>query len=283
MNPTNLYSTFRLHPVTVALGAEIDEIDLNSPLSETTQAELRAALGEFLVLFFRDQHVDDDGQLALARCFGEPEVHPIRAALGDPSQLHDIVDTAESEPDRDGWHSDVTYMERPPAAAVLRCEETPDAGGDTLWANMQLAYGKLSDGMKHYLNDLKGFHATDGGFVDYIRRHLPPDAAETVMKAVGEGATHPIVRTHPGTGRKSLFVDQAYLSRIEGLGKDESRFVLEFLASRVDDISIQCRFRWSQGAVAVWDERSTQHSGSADHRGSPRSLRRCTIAGERPK
>jgi len=269
--------------VTAALGAEIDEIDLNSPLSDSAQADLRAALGEFLVLFFRDQHIDDDGQLALARCFGEPEVHPISAALGKPSLLGDIVDTAESVPDRDGWHTDVTYMERPPSAAVLRCEHTPSAGGDTLWANMELAYEKLSDGMKRYLSELKGFHTTDGGFVDYIRRHLPADAAESVMKEVGRGAIHPIIRTHPDTGRKSLFVDQSYMSRIEGLGKDESRFLLEFLSSRSNDISIQCRFRWTKGAVAVWDERSTQHSGSADHRGSARSLRRCTIAGERPR
>ncbi|MCH2170495.1 TauD/TfdA family dioxygenase [Myxococcota bacterium] len=282
MSTENGYSSFRLSPVTAALGAEIDEIDLNSSLSETTKMELRSALNDHLVLFFRDQHIGDEEQLALARCFGEPEIHPIRGALGDMRTLHDIVDTAESEPDRDGWHTDVTYMEIPPAAAVLRCEQTPGAGGDTLWANMHLAYEKLSDGMKHYLRDLKGFHTTEAGFVSYIRRHMPPDAVEKIMNVVGEGASHPIIRTHPETGRKSLFVDQSYLSRIDGLSKDESRYILEFLASRAYDISIQCRFRWTQGAVAVWDERSTQHSGSADHRGNPRSLRRCTVAGERP-
>jgi taurine dioxygenase len=282
MTSTAPYSTFRVTPVTAALGAEIDEIDLNKPLSEATRGELRSALGEYLVLFFRDQYIDDDAQLALARCFGEPEVHPIRGALGDPAVLHDIVDTVDSEPDRAGWHTDVTYMARPPSAAILRCEQTPEAGGDTLWANMQLAYDKLSEGMKHYLAELRGFHATDGGFLDYIQRHLSSDAAEKVMKAVGTGSRHPIVRTHPETGRRSLFVDQSYLSRIEGLSKDESHFMLEFLASRVNDISLQCRFRWTEGAVAIWDERATQHSGSADHRGQARSLRRCTIAGEPP-
>ena len=276
------YSTFRATPVTAALGAEIDGIDLNTPLTEVMQAELRDALSDHLVLFFRDQFINDEAHLALASCFGEPEVHPIRGALGDPSRLHDIVDTTKSEPDRDGWHTDVTYMECPPCAAVLRCEETPSAGGDTLWANMQLAYDKLSDGMKTYLADLQGFHATDGGFIDYIQRHLPEDAVEKIMKAVGAGASHPLVRTHPVSGRKSLFVDRAYLGKIEGISKDESIFMLEFLSSRVQDVSIQCRFHWTTGAVAVWDERATQHSGAADHRGSARILRRCTVAGERP-
>jgi taurine dioxygenase len=276
------YSTFGASPVTAALGAEIDGIDLNAPLTEVMQTELRDALSEHLVLFFRDQFINDEAHLALASCFGEPEVHPIRGALGDPSRLHDIIDTTKSEPDRDGWHTDVTYMERPPCAAVLRCEETPSAGGDTLWANMQLAYDKLSDGMKTYLADLQGFHATDGGFIDYIQRHLPEDAVEKIMKAVGTGASHPLVRTHPVSGRKSLFVDRAYLGKIEGISKDESIFMLEFLSSRVQDVSIQCRFQWTKGAVAVWDERATQHSGAADHRGSARILRRCTVAGERP-
>jgi taurine dioxygenase len=283
MTSTQSYTTFSATPVTAALGAEIDGIDLKKPISKAAEGELRSALSEFLVLFFRDQHIDDDAQLALAGCFGQPEVHPIRGALGDPSTLHDIVDTAESEPDRDGWHTDVTYMERPPKAAILRCEQTPEAGGDTLWANMYLAYDKLSSGMKQYLADLQGFHSTDGGFIDYVRRHLSEEACEKVMAAVGTGASHPIVRTPRDGNRKSLFVDQAYLNRIEGLSKDESRFMLEFLASRVDDISIQCRFRWTKGAVAVWDERATQHSGSSDHRGNPRSLRRCTIEGERPE
>jgi alpha-ketoglutarate-dependent taurine dioxygenase len=133
-----------------------------------------------------------------------------------------------------------------------------------------------------YLDDLKGFHATDSGFIDYVQRHLPPEAVEKVMQVVGTGTYHPIARTHPETSRKALFVDESYVSRIEGLGKDEGRYLLDFLITRVNDVSIQCRFHWTEGAVAVWDERATQHSGSADHRGSARILRRCTIAGERP-
>ena len=280
--PVPRFQHFRAAPMTAAIGAEIEGVDLNAPLDEAVQEELRLALYHFHVIAFRDQFLDDEAQLALARVFGEPEVHPIKAALGNPEVLADIVDTEDSVPDRDGWHTDVTYQARPPSAAVLRCKETPSAGGDTLWANMQLAYQKLSEPMKQMIDGLTGHHATDGGFVDYIRRHLPEEIANKVMDLVGDGAHHPIVRTHPVTGEKSLFVDQSYLSRIDGLPEEEGKFLLDFLASRVDDVSIQCRFHWTKGAVVVWDERSTQHSGSADHRGLARVLRRCTIEGEIP-
>ena len=252
-------------------------------MAPETQAGLRSALQEHLVLFFRGQHLDDEAHLALASCFGEPEIHPIRGALGDPSVLHDIVDTPESVPDRDGWHTDVTYMERPPAAAVLRCERAPESGGDTLWANMHLAYEKLSAGMRGYIDGLRGFHATDARFLDYIRNHLPAEACEKVMRAVGTGTSHPLVRTHPETGRKALFVDRSFMVRVEGVPKDESSYLHQFLADRAGDVSIQCRFRWNQGDVAAWDECATQHSGAADHRGSERVMRRCTVAGERPQ
>jgi taurine dioxygenase len=135
---------------------------------------------------------------------------------------------------------------------------------------MYLAYEKLSDRMKAYLEGLRGFHATDASFVAYIRDHLPEESCEKVMDAVGTGTSHPIVRTHPETGRKALFVDRSFMTHIEDLGKEESRSVHDFLSSRANDISIQCRFRWTKGAVAVWDERATQHAGVADHVGSSR-------------
>lgn len=280
--PAPAFEHFRAEPMTAAIGAEIEGVDLNAPLDEAVQEEFRLALYHFHVIAFRDQFLEDEAHLALARVFGEPEIHPIKAALGNPEVLADIVDTEDSVPDRDGWHTDVTYQPRPPSAAVLRCKETPAAGGDTLWANMQLAYQKLSEPMKQMIDGLTGHHATGGGFADYVRRHLPEEIANKVMEIVGDGAHHPIVRTHPVTGEKSLFVDQSYLSRIDGLPDEEGKFLLGFLASRVDDVSIQCRFHWTEGAVVVWDERSTQHSGSADHRGLARVLRRCTIEGEIP-
>ena len=281
--PTGTYSSLQCQPLTAALGATVVGVDLNESLGEDVKQDLRNARCEHLVLFFRGQHIDDEHHLALAECFGEPEVHPIRSALGDSSKLHDIVDTSDSLPDRDGWHTDVTYMERPPSIAILRCLVTPEYGGDTVWANMILAYDKLSDGMKVYLDGLKGFHATDASFNDYIRTHLPEEACEKVIAAVGSGVEHPLVRTHPETGAKALFVDRSFMTHIEGLGRDESRFLHEFLASRAHDLNIQCRFKWAVGDVAVWDECATQHAGIADHAGSERILRRCTVAGERPR
>ena len=283
MQRTAQYRSFQALPVTAALGAEIQGLDLRMPLEDAVRSDLRDALNEHRVLFFRDQHLDDEHHLALASCFGEPEVHPIRGALGDPAKLHDIIDTPDSVPDRDGWHTDVTYMAQPPGAAILRCLVTPDYGGDTVWANMALAYEKLSDGMKSYLEGLEGFHATDASFKTYLRTHLPEDACEKILAAVGDGVLHPLVRTHPETGAKALFVDRSFMTHIDGLSKDESRFLHDFLASRADDMNIQCRFQWRQGDVAVWDERTTQHAGVADHAGSERILRRCTVSGERPR
>lgn len=269
-------------PMTAAIGAEILGVDLSAALEPELQEQLRAALGEHLVLFAREQHLDDDAHLALARVFGEPMVHPFERAAGRTEPLHRIVDRAGSTPDRAGWHTDDSYLERPPSVAVLRSLMVPEAGGDTAWANMVLAYEKLSESMRRYLDPLRGVHATDGALLDYLRQHFPPDLVARASSAVGRGATHPIVRTHPETGRKAIYLEPNFMKRIEGLPQRESDFVCRFLASLANDVSIQCRFKWSEGDVAIWDERMTQHIGSADHAGQKRVLARCTVLGERP-
>jgi taurine dioxygenase len=275
-------SHLEIRPLTGALGAEIGGIHLAEGISEAVAAEIRQALDEYRVIFFRDQHIDDETQLELARVFGEPEVHPIRRAMGNFETLSDIVDTPDSTPDRDGWHTDVTYMSRPPGEAVLRCEVVPEFGGDTMWVDMVAIWETLSEPMQRMLEPLVAFHGTDAGFLDYIQRHLPEDVVEKVMEVVGDGARHPVVRVHPRTGKKNLFVDKAYMSRIEGLTEGESEVLQKYLIGLVENPNHQCRFRWRKGDVAVWDERTTQHFGLADHRGSHRVLRRCTIEGEEP-
>lgn len=271
-----------VRPVTASLGAEIGGIRLMDGISDAAGSEIRRALDQYRVIFFRDQHVDDEAQLALARVFGEPEVHPIRRAMNNHETLSDIVDSPDSAPDRDGWHTDVTYMERPPGEAVLRCEVMPEFGGDTLWVDMVGIWETLSSPMQVMLEPLQAFHATDAGFLDYVQRHLPGDVVEKVMEVVGKGARHPVVRTHPRTGCKNLFIDKSYMSHIEGLTAGESEAIQTYLSGLVENPNFQCRFHWRKGDVAVWDERTTQHFGVADHKGSDRVLRRCTIEGERP-
>ncbi len=275
--------TLDLRKVTAALGAEIVGVDLAGPLDPDMCEALRAALDEHLVLFARDQNLDGESQVALAQVFGEPMVHPFEAALGRTEPLHRIVDKPDTIPDRAGWHTDDSYLERPPVAAVLCCELAAEVGGDTAWANMSKAYENLSESMRDYLANHRGFHAVDGGLMEYMRRHLDDDTVERVVAQIGAGAEHPIVRTHPVTGRKAIFIEPNFMTRIVGLPRHESDFLCRFLASLANDVSIQCRFRWSTGDLAIWDERMTQHLGSADHAGSTRVMRRCTVAGERPR
>ncbi len=271
----------RCEPVTRALGATVTGIDLTSPGRETGE-RLRVALTEHHVLFFRGVALDDATHRALAASLGTPMVHPFERAMGRSEPLHKIVDKPEGQPDRAGWHTDDSYLARPPAYAVLRCEVAPEVGGDTAWCNMEQAYERLSERMQRFLAPLRGFHEVDGGLRDYIREHLPPDRVARALEEVGPGAAHPIVRTHPRSGRRALFFEPNFMRRVEGLSPAESAFVCSFLARQVEDVSLQCRFRWQKGDVAIWDERTTQHVGSADHAGSLRVLVRCTVEGEPP-
>lgn len=269
-------------PSTRAIGAEVVGLDLRAPLSRSSLEAIREGLLAHHVLFFRDQHLDDETHVALAKALGEPMIHPFERAMGRTDPIHTIVDRPGDEPDRAGWHTDDSYLERPPAYAILRCEVAPEAGGDTGWCNMVMAFERLSPALQGFLEGLEGIHETDGGLLDYLRKHLPADRIEEVLSAIGPGASHPIVRTHPDSGRRALFFEPNFMKRIVGLGDLESRFVCDLLAAQVQDVSLQCRFRWHAGDLAIWDERTTQHVGSADHAGERRVMRRCTVIGERP-
>lgn len=271
-----------LSPVNGSFGAEVSGVDLRAPIDEALAAPLRYALARHRVLFFRDQQLDDEAHLAVARVFGEPMVHPFERAMGRDDPLHRIVDRPEDVPDRSDWHSDDTYLERPPAVAILRCELAPEVGGDTLWADMAAAYQRLAAPLRELFDGLVGVHETDGSLRDYLRTHLPPDAGAEVLRAVGEGAEHPLVRVHPETGQRALFFELSFMRRIVGLADHEADFVRALLRALVSDVSLQCRFRWRAGDIVIWDERMTQHCGAADHAGQRRVMRRCTVRGERP-
>jgi taurine dioxygenase len=272
----------KCEPLTAAIGAEVHDLDLRDPITPELADQLRAALDEHLIIGFRDQSIDDEQQLALAHVWGTPEIHPIRRAMGSDEVLSDITDNPTDTPDRDGWHTDVTYMARPPLAAVLRAVDIPPAGGDTLWANMIQAYDNLSNRMQAYIAGLSTRYPADTGFTDYVREHMGDEVADKATALVGDGATHPIVRTHGGTGRKILFFDKAYAREIVGIPKAENEMLRAWLSTRAEDPSIQCRWSWRAGDVVVWDETATQHFGAADHAGYARTIRRLTIEGPVP-
>lgn len=278
------FAPFVCRRLTAALGAEVESegVDLAGPLEDSVVSALRRALEVHLVLFFRGQHLDDAAHRALASALGTPMVHPFEQAMGRDEPIHGIVDKPEDDPDRAGWHTDDSYLERPPAFAVLRCDVAPEVGGDTAWCNMILAYERLSPPMRAFLDGLVGFHATEGSLLDYVRGHLPPERVDAALAEIGSGAHHPIVRIHPDSGRRALFFEPNFMQRIDGLSVAEGDFLRTFLAEQANDVSLQCRFRWGTGDVAIWDERMTHHIGSADHRGQLRVLRRCTVEGERP-
>lgn len=267
-----------------ALGALVDGIDLEEPLSDEVCEALRHALAANEVLFFRNQFLDGDQQLALARRFGELSLYPIEKLFGADEPGHQvIVDDAENPPGVDMWHTDVTWLERPPVIAFLTALEVPDWGGDTMWASTTQAYEALSPAMKKLLDGLECVHSCHEEYVEIAARKSGiPELADKI-KAAYPATQHPLVRTHPETGKRSLFMtDRGVMHRVAGLPADESDAILDFLDAHVDQPRFQVRWKWSPGELAIWDERTTLHRGVSDHYPQRRVIRRCTVEGEAP-
>jgi taurine dioxygenase len=266
----------QLTPLTPALGALVEGLDLRAPLAEETRERLRDALVRHLVLFFRGQPLSDAEHLAFASVFGTPNVFPTTAARGLDEPLEWIVDGPESPPKADLWHTDVAFLERPPDAAVLCMQETPPSGGDTLWLSLHALHDALSPEMQELVADLEqDLHPGPNFRATTI--HL---WGEEVYRRVADrfaGARHPLVRIHPVSGRPALFLCGAYVRGIAGLHEDESDALLAFLRSRLHDPNAQLRWKWRAHDVAVWDERCTNHRALSDHFPARRVVRRCTV------
>jgi len=276
------YGHIVVNPVAGALGAEIAGVDLSRP-EEAVVEEIRRALLEHHVVFFRDQELTPEAQMAFGRRFGELDTHPFVEGTQEHPEVIDIVtEPADGFNFGGGWHTDVTFLEEPDLGSILYAVEVPPYGGDTLFANQHAAYEALSGTMKELLEGLVGLHSAGpqysaGGYStrSQAMRTKNAEGADRVVR-------HPVVRTHPETGRKGLYVNRAFTIGIEGMRPDESAALLGFLFSHATREAFTCRFRWEAGSVAMWDNRSVQHYALYDYRGQRRRMRRITVSGDRP-
>jgi taurine dioxygenase len=263
-----------------ALGAVVGGIDLES-IDVAGFEALHAALLMHEVLFFRDQRLTEAGHLQLAARFGEPTVYPIAKHFGSTQALHVIEDSPESPPDADGWHTDISWLPEPPKVAILCALEIPDYGGDTMWADLYGAYDRMSPQMREVLGGLSIRHTQGDEFWEsYTRIGGAEHLAE--LQTAFPGAVHPLVRTHPETGRDALYVSGYFMHSVVGCHPDESEWMLGWLRARVDDPNVSVRWQWREGDVAIWDERCTNHRALSDHYPQRRRMRRCTIDGDAP-
>ena len=269
-------SNMDVRPLTGALGAEISGVDLATPLEDGAVAAIRSALLEHLVIVFRDQRLTPGQHLAFARRFGPLHRFAYTAACALPDHL-EVLRVVKEKEDRkvfgELWHADVTFLEKPVLGSILHAIEVPKQGGDTLFANMYLAYETLSDGMKALLERLTAVHESE------VRAENASDVANGGTGGfVVMGTEHPVIRVHPETGRKSLFVNRTYTTRFSGMTAEESRPLLEFLFQHATRPEFITRLRWAPGTVVFWDNRCTQHRPLNDYHGQRREMHRVTIA-----
>jgi taurine dioxygenase len=281
---TEDYKILRVQPLTGALGAELSGVELAKPLTAAAGEEIKRALYDHLVIYFRDQPCfTRERHLEFAQMFGPLQKIPhIFSVEGYPDVQ--IVRREPGESRRyvgEGFHADSTFLETPPTTVTMHCIEAPEVGGDTAFANLQLAYETLSPAMQKLIGNLRAVHSAARLFGSQAA-----DTKNVMMKdmqtAEGDAeVTHPVVRTHPGSGRKGLFVHAAYTQRLEGFTEEESRPILQFLYAHASRLEYTCRVRWSKNMVLVWDNRCTYHSAVGDY-DALRYIERVTTGGEVP-
>lgn len=278
-----------VEPVSGALGAIISGVDLGRDLdSNEVISGIHDALMQHCVIFFRDQHMTPDQHIALGRKFGSLNVHDyVKAMDGHPEIIVVAKDEKATRNFGGGWHSDVTYLEAPAMGSILYAKEVPAYGGDTIYANMYLAYESLSPGMKRMLDGMTAIHTARDVYGPSGRTAMGYNRNETSMtilpskQAEGE-MEHPVVRTHPETGRKTLFVNSGFTVRFKDMTEEESAPLLNFLFDHCARPEFNCRFRWEKNSVAFWDNRAVQHYALNDYNGQRRTMHRVTVNGDRP-
>jgi taurine dioxygenase len=275
------YQHIEVRPIAGALGAEIHGVDISRALEDDVVAEMRQAFLDHLVIFLRAQKATPSQQVAFARRFGAPMEYPQLKGLAEAPLITPVVKLEHERNNFGGiWHSDTTYLPEPPMGSMLLALEVPPYGGDTMFANQYLAYEALSDGLKQTLEGLMGVSSSAKAEVTKTR--------EDRMKAAGAklkvlSAEHPLVRSHPETGRKALYTSDAHTAHIKGWTEKESLPLLQFLWAHQVRPEFTCRFRWQVGSLAFWDNRAAMHNPINDYHGHRRVMHRVTLAGDKPR
>ena len=266
-------------PFAPNLGAEITGVDLSQEISEAEFSEIEAAFLAYQVLFFKDQkEIPPQVHIDLGKRFGPLHSHPAAPTMAGYPEIFEIHATRHSKvANGEFWHSDVSCDEEPPLGTMLQIHILPPCGGDTMFSNMYAAYDALSDAMKTFLDGLSATHASE-----HIYRGRYADRGQKDSDIAFPSASHPVVRTHPQTGRKALFVNRTFTTRINELSEEESSAVLKMLFEHAESIQFQIRFRWSKNDMAFWDNRCCMHRAIWDYRPEERKGRRVTIKGDRP-
>ena len=268
------------------IGAVIEGVDLRDFGEETYEA-LRSALLEYEVIFFRGAHIDDDTHMAVARRFGRVSLFPVFALLGETEPALQVLhDTPESPPETDHWHTDVTWLPEPPALGFLRAVSIPERGGDTIWGSMTAAYEALSTKIQELVEGLEVHHDMDT-FIRNAENKLGEEVrrrglGRILREAYPEEVHHPLVRTHPETGRQALYIGGDADQPILGLADHEAQAVRDLISRQIEQPRFQIRWSWQEGDFAIWDERSTVHRAVSDHYPLEREMRRCVVDGDRP-
>jgi taurine dioxygenase len=275
------YRTIDVAPIAGALGAEITGVDLATDLVDETVSEIRRAWLDHLVVFFRDQVLEPAAFLSFACRFGEPVEYPFVKGIDGFPEIIEVAKLPHEKVNFGGiWHSDTVYLEQPPMGTLLVAREVPPAGGDTLFASMYAAYEALSPAMQRMLEGLRAVHSSALADVSKTREDRIRDSGgERDEEFVSE---HPVVRTHPETGRKALYVNVAHTTRFAGMTEEESRPLLRYLFEHSVRPEFTCRFRWRAGSLAMWDNRCAMHNPVNDYHGYTRRMHRITLAGDIP-
>jgi taurine dioxygenase len=277
-------SAIEVIPRGATIGAEVKGVDFSKPVTAQTAAEISDALMRYSVVYFRDAAMTPAQQVAFGRLFGELTVHPFVPHLEEFPEVV-VLDNHEDNPvfSTDHWHSDETFRVTPPLGSILRCLARPETGGETLWCDMVAAYEGLSDKMRNFVSGLEAIH----DFKNFRHKFddLPPRERHAKLAEMEEelpNPAHPVVRTHPVTKRKALFVNEQFTLAIKGMREDESRALLDFLYAQSRIPEFQFRFHWEVNSMVFWDNRPLQHYAANDYYPQRRTMHRVTIKGDQP-